>query len=51
MTLSLGESFSTSNRTLAYGVVLSCKDISGSVCPFLIRFCLDHYGLRTTLRI
>lgn len=50
-TLSLGEWYTTSNRALAYGVVLSCKNIVGSVCPFMIRSLLDHYGFRVTLRI
>lgn len=49
-TLSLGEWFNTSNRALAYGVTLSCKNIVGSVCPFLLRALLDNYGFRTTLR-
>src|ERR1700760_482291 len=50
-TLSLGEWFNTSNRALAYGVVLSCKNIVGSVCPFLLKALLDRYSFRTTLRI
>ena len=50
-TLSLGEWFNTSNRAVAYGVVLSCKNIVGSVCPFLFRVLLDRYGFRITLRI
>ncbi|KAB8532540.1 hypothetical protein FH972_025485 [Carpinus fangiana] len=50
-TLSLGEWFNTSNRAVAYGVVLSCKNIVGSACPFLLRFLLDQYGFRITLRI
>ena len=50
-TLSLGEWFNTSNRAVAYGVVLSCKNIVGSACPFLLRFLLDRYGFRVTLRI
>lgn len=50
-TLSLGEWFNTGNRAVAYGVVLSCKNIVGSVCPFLMRGLLDHFGFRTTLRI
>jgi predicted MFS family arabinose efflux permease len=50
-TLSLGEWFNTSNRALAYGVVLSCKNIVGSACPFLFRILLDRYGFRGTLRI
>ncbi|KAH6655902.1 major facilitator superfamily domain-containing protein [Truncatella angustata] len=50
-TLSLGEWYNTSNRALAYGVTLSCKNIVGSACPFLMRVLLDQYGFRTTLRI
>lgn len=55
ITLSLGEWFNTKNRicnrAVAYGVVLSCKNIVGSACPFLFRGLLDRYGFRTTLRI
>lgn len=50
-TLSLGEWYSTGNRALAYGVTLSCKNIVGSACPFLIRILLDQHGFRTTMRI
>ena len=50
-TLSLGEWFNTSNRAVAYAVVLSCKNIVGSACPFLLRELLDHYGFRVTLRL
>ncbi|KAL5322057.1 hypothetical protein ACEPPN_010026 [Leptodophora sp. 'Broadleaf-Isolate-01'] len=50
-TLSLGEWFTNSNRAVAYGVVLSCKNIIGSTCPFLLRSMLDTYGFRTTMRI
>ncbi|OCL15295.1 MFS general substrate transporter [Glonium stellatum] len=50
-TLSLGEWFSTSNRAVAYGVVLSCKNIVGSTCPFLFRVLLDRYGFRIALRL
>ncbi|KAI1334803.1 putative monocarboxylate transporter [Xylariaceae sp. FL0016] len=50
-TLSLGEWFNTSNRALAYGVTLSCKNIVGSACPFLFRALLDQFGFVTTLRI
>lgn len=50
-TLTLGEWFSDSRRALAYGVVLSCKNVVGSTCPFLLRHLLDVYGFRTTLRI
>src|SRR6195952_2452193 len=51
ITLSLGEWFNTSNRAVAYGVVLSCKNIVGSSCPFLLRFLIDRYGFRMALRI
>ncbi|KIX99315.1 uncharacterized protein Z520_04891 [Fonsecaea multimorphosa CBS 102226] len=50
-TLSLGEWFNTGNRAFAYGAVLSCKNIVGSTCPFLLRALLDRYGFRATLRI
>lgn len=50
-TLSLGEWFNTSNRALAYGVVLSCKNIGGTVSPFLMRALLDRYSFRVALRI
>lgn len=50
-TLSLGEWFNTGNRAVAYGVVLSCKNIVGSACPFLLRALLDHYGFRIALRV
>lgn len=50
-TLSLGEWFNTSNRAVAYGIVLSCKNIVGSACPFLFRALLDHYEFRFTLRL
>lgn len=50
-TLTLGEWFSTNNRALAYGIILSSKNIAGSTCPFLIRHLLDAYGFRVTLRI
>lgn len=49
-TLSLGEWFSTRNRAVAYGIVLACKNVTGSACPFLFRAFLDNYGLRLTLR-
>ncbi|KAK8017105.1 major facilitator superfamily domain-containing protein [Apiospora rasikravindrae] len=50
ITLSLGEWYSTSNRALAYGIVLSCKNIVGTSCPFLLRALIDTYGFRTALR-
>lgn len=50
MTLSLGEWFNTKNRAVAYGVVLSAKNIVGSTCPFLFRGLVDHYGFRNALR-
>ncbi|KAI0478751.1 major facilitator superfamily domain-containing protein [Xylariaceae sp. FL0804] len=51
LTLSLGEWFNTGNRAVAYGVTLSCKNIVGAVCPFMLRALLDRFGFRTTLRI
>ena len=50
-TLSLGEWFTSTNRSVAYGVVLSCKNIVGSAFPFLMHSLLDRYGFRTTMRI
>lgn len=56
-TLSLGEWFSTAaagttnHRAVAYGVTLSCKNVVGSVMPFLARALLEHYGFRTAVRI
>ena len=50
-TLSLGESYTHSYRAVAYGIVLSCKNIVGSACPFLFRLLLSRYGLRFTMRI
>ncbi|KAK0726738.1 major facilitator superfamily domain-containing protein [Lasiosphaeria miniovina] len=50
-TLSLGEWFYTGNRAVAYGIVLSCKNIVGSACPFLLRVLLDRFGFRTALRV
>ena len=35
-TLSLGEWYTTSNRALAYGITLSCKNIVGTSCPFIM---------------
>lgn len=61
-TLSLGEWFDSTassgaraggknNRALAYGVTLSCKNIVGSACPFLLRVLLDRYGPGAAIRI
>ncbi|MCJ1359867.1 MAG: hypothetical protein MMC33_009870 [Icmadophila ericetorum] len=50
ITLSLGE-WLTSNRAVAYGVILSCKNIVGSTCPFLFHVLLERYGFRVALRI
>ncbi|KAL2817082.1 major facilitator superfamily domain-containing protein [Aspergillus cavernicola] len=49
-TLSLGEWYTTSNRALAYGIVLSCKNIVGTSCPFMLRAMIDTYGYQTTLK-
>ncbi|KAJ6150909.1 hypothetical protein N7470_007503 [Penicillium chermesinum] len=45
-----GEWYTTSNRALAYGIVLSCKNIVGTSCPFIIRALIDTYGFKTTMR-
>ncbi|KUI62700.1 Monocarboxylate transporter 12, partial [Cytospora mali] len=51
-TLSLGEWFGAGgNRALAYGVTLSCKNIVGSACPFVLRGLLDRYELRLAVQI
>lgn len=50
-TLALGECFTAKNRAVAYGVVLSSKNIVGSTCPFILRALLDNYGFRATMRI
>ncbi|ROW05234.1 hypothetical protein VSDG_00062 [Cytospora chrysosperma] len=50
-TLSLGEWYNGGSRALAYGVTLSCKNIVGSACPFLLRALLDRYGFRTAVRV
>jgi MFS family permease len=55
LTLSLGEWYNTENRicnrAVAYGIVLSTKNIVGSVCPFIFRGLLDRHGFRTALII
>ena len=50
-TLTLGEWYATGNRALAYGVILSCKNVVGSTCPFLLRALLDRHGFRRTLQV
>lgn len=58
-TLSLGEWFSKTTsgssgggrRAVAYGTVLSCKNVVGSACPFLLRGLLDAWGFRAALRV
>ncbi|KAL3473715.1 major facilitator superfamily domain-containing protein [Aspergillus californicus] len=50
VTLSLGEWYTTSNRALAYGIVLSCKNIVGTACPFMLRAMIDTYGYQTTVK-
>ncbi|KAJ5533006.1 hypothetical protein N7494_009558 [Penicillium frequentans] len=49
-TLSLGEWYTSSNRAVAYGIVLSCKNIVGTSCPFMLRAMIDAYGFQTTLK-
>lgn len=60
-TLSLGEWFSAAtsdgtgagrnHRAIAYGVTLSCKNVVGSVMPFLARALLENYGFRVAMRV
>ncbi|KPM38130.1 Versicolorin B synthase [Neonectria ditissima] len=50
-TCSLGEWYASGNRAVAYGIILSCRNIVGSTCPFLLRYLLDQYGFRWTIRI
>ncbi|KAF7548742.1 hypothetical protein G7Z17_g6864 [Cylindrodendrum hubeiense] len=50
-TCSLGEWYATGNRAVAYGIIFSSKNIVGSTCPFLLRYLLDQYGFRWTIRI
>jgi predicted MFS family arabinose efflux permease len=50
-TLSLGEWFNSSNRAVAYALVLSSKNVVGSTCPFLLRALLDRFGFRIALRV
>lgn len=48
-TLTLSEWYNDSNRALALGVTLSCKNITGSTCPFLFQALLNRYTLKTTI--
>lgn len=50
-TSSLGEWYATDYRAVAYGIVLSSKNIVGSACPFMLRYLLDHCGFSIALRI
>ncbi|KAI1190108.1 major facilitator superfamily domain-containing protein [Nemania serpens] len=60
-TLSLGEWFGTAtatvgtsdrnHRAVAYGVTLSCKNVVGSVMPFIARTLLENYGFRVAVRV
>lgn len=50
-TLTLGEWFSTKNRAVAYGVAFSCKNIVGSVCPYLFQALINRYDFRIALRV
>lgn len=50
ITLSLGEWYTSSNRAVAYGIILSCKNIVGTSCPFILRIMIDAYGYKTTLK-
>jgi predicted MFS family arabinose efflux permease len=48
-TLSQGEHFTANNRSIAYGITLSCKNITGTACPFLMQVMLDNLGFRKTM--
>jgi MFS family permease len=48
-TLSLSEHFAANNRAIAYGITLSCKNITGTACPFLMQELLDRLGFRRTM--
>ncbi|KAI1756637.1 major facilitator superfamily domain-containing protein [Xylaria castorea] len=60
-TLSLGEWFTATgagagaagknHRAVAYGVTLSCKNVVGSVMPFVARALLENYGFRVAMRV
>jgi MFS family permease len=50
-TLSLGEHYTANNRAVAYGITLSCKNITGTACPFLMQVLLDRFGFRPTMWI
>jgi len=50
-TLSLGEHYTAGNRALAYGITLSCKNITGTTCPFLMQAMLDKLGFRKAMWI
>jgi MFS family permease len=47
--LVLSEVFGHEGRAVAYGVVLSAKNVTGSGVPFLMRWLLSRYGLRTAM--
>ncbi|KAJ6443382.1 mfs monocarboxylate transporter protein [Purpureocillium lavendulum] len=51
LTLALGEWYRGRNRAVAYGLILSCKNVVGSACPFLLRALLDRFGFRATMCI
>lgn len=48
-TLSLGEHYTNNNRTVAYGLTLSCKNITGTACPFLMQALLNRFGFQKTM--
>ena len=49
VTLSLGEWFDTDNRALVYGLVLSCKGLVGTACPFIFRAMINKQGYRLAM--
>lgn len=50
-TLSLGEWYTNRNRALAYGLILSCKNIVGTSCPFMFHTLINIHGYRTALKV
>ena len=51
VTLILDEWFKQGNRTTAYGVQLSSKNIVGTGCPFLMYALLQKLGFRGAIRV
>jgi MFS family permease len=50
-TLFLDEWFRDGNRATAYGLTLSCKNIVGTGCPFLMYALIQRTGVRNAIRV